>query len=124
LRVNFWDLSGQPEFFDIRNEFYKDAQSAILVYDAGSRKSFEELEAWIAEAAKYGAKDLPVVVCCNKVCIGGLSIIVVVMIVVVVVIRACVVDKHGNDLLQQVDKGKRVVSEYEGLAWAKSRGYR
>lgn len=26
LRVNFWDLSGQPEFFEIRNEFYKDTQ--------------------------------------------------------------------------------------------------
>ena len=26
LKMNFWDLSGQPEFFDVRNEFYKDAQ--------------------------------------------------------------------------------------------------
>lgn len=26
VRVNFWDLSGQPEFFEVRNEFYKDAQ--------------------------------------------------------------------------------------------------
>lgn len=26
VRVNFWDLSGQPEFFEVRNEFYKDTQ--------------------------------------------------------------------------------------------------
>lgn len=26
VRVNFWDLSGHPEFFDVRNEFYKDTQ--------------------------------------------------------------------------------------------------
>lgn len=35
VRVNFWDLSGRPEFFEVRNEFYKDAQgvrheSAVL----------------------------------------------------------------------------------------------
>ncbi len=26
LRINFWDLSGHPQFFEVRNEFYKDAQ--------------------------------------------------------------------------------------------------
>ena len=26
VRVNFWDLSGREEFFDVRNEFYKDTQ--------------------------------------------------------------------------------------------------
>jgi hypothetical protein len=26
VRVNFWDLSGQPEFLEVRNEFYKDTQ--------------------------------------------------------------------------------------------------
>lgn len=25
-RINFWDLSGHPDFFEIRNEFYKDSQ--------------------------------------------------------------------------------------------------
>lgn len=26
VRINFWDLSGHPDFFEIRNEFYKDSQ--------------------------------------------------------------------------------------------------
>lgn len=26
IKVNFWDLSGHQEFFEIRNEFYKDTQ--------------------------------------------------------------------------------------------------
>lgn len=26
VKVNFWDLSGHPEFFEVRNEFYKDSQ--------------------------------------------------------------------------------------------------
>jgi DnaJ family protein C protein 27 len=47
VKVNFWDLSGHPEFFDVRNEFYKDAPGAILVYDVGSRRSFENLDTWL-----------------------------------------------------------------------------
>jgi DnaJ homolog subfamily C member 27 len=37
VRVNFWDLSGHPDFFEIRNEFYKDSQGGILVYDVSNR---------------------------------------------------------------------------------------
>ena len=29
VRINFWDLSGHEEFFEIRNEFYKDAQGVL-----------------------------------------------------------------------------------------------
>ncbi len=28
-QVNFWDLSGHPEFFEVRNEFYKDSQGVM-----------------------------------------------------------------------------------------------
>jgi len=28
-KVNFWDLAGHPEFFEVRNEFYKDAQGVL-----------------------------------------------------------------------------------------------
>ena len=67
VKVNFWDLSGHPEFFEVRNEFYKDAQGAILVYDVGSKRSFESLDTWLKESAKFGAKGLKVVVLANKV---------------------------------------------------------
>jgi DnaJ family protein C protein 27 len=67
VRVNFWDLSGHPDFFEIRNEFYKDSQGGILVFDVGSRDSFEELGAWLEEAARFGAGGIPLAVCGNKV---------------------------------------------------------
>ncbi len=69
VRVNFWDLSGHPEFFEIRNEFYKDAQGCLLVYDVASRESFDECDVWLAEATKYGVnlRDIPVTLCANKV---------------------------------------------------------
>jgi DnaJ family protein C protein 27 len=68
VRVNFWDLSGHPEFFEIRNEFYKDSQGCLLVYDMGSRDSFEDCDNWLAEAAKFGANptEIPITLCANK----------------------------------------------------------
>lgn len=69
VRVNFWDLSGHAEFFEIRNEFYKDAQGCLLVFDVSSRDSFEECDNWLAECAKYGAnpREMPITLCGNKI---------------------------------------------------------
>lgn len=53
LKVNFFDTSGGTEFQDIRVEFYKDTNAALLVYDVTSRKSFQELEDWLAEAKRH-----------------------------------------------------------------------
>ena len=68
VKVNFWDLSGHPEFFEVRNEFYKDTQGAMLVYDISSRKSFEALNMWVKEAAKFagGTTGITFVLCGNK----------------------------------------------------------
>ncbi len=68
VRVNFWDLSGDPQYFEIRNEFYRDSQGVFLVYDVGDRKSFNELNNWVTEAKQFGIlDDIPLIVCGNKV---------------------------------------------------------
>eukprot|EP00462_Mataza_sp_D1_P017797 CAMPEP_0175151642 /NCGR_PEP_ID=MMETSP0087-20121206/18639_1 /TAXON_ID=136419 /ORGANISM="Unknown Unknown, Strain D1" /LENGTH=167 /DNA_ID=CAMNT_0016437921 /DNA_START=105 /DNA_END=608 /DNA_ORIENTATION=- len=68
MKVNFWDLSGQEEFFEVRNEFYKDTQGALLVFDVTSKSSFTALEKWASECEKYGGKNLfCTAVCANKV---------------------------------------------------------
>lgn len=66
-RVNFWDLAGGNEFIEIRNEFYKDAQGMILVFDVTNARSFAQLEMWLREATKFGCKDCLTIVCANKV---------------------------------------------------------
>ena len=53
-------------FFEVRNEFYKDSQGGILVYDVTSRKSFEALDMWLKEAEKFGARNVTFCVCANK----------------------------------------------------------
>src|SRR5690242_13745837 len=29
IKVNFWDMSGNPDFLEIRNEFYKDTDAVL-----------------------------------------------------------------------------------------------
>jgi len=66
-KVNFWDLAGAPEFFEVRNEFYKDTQGAILVFDVSKKQSFDALGAWVKELTKYaGKRKIEVAVCANK----------------------------------------------------------
>uniref|UniRef100_A0A6U4WUR2 Uncharacterized protein n=1 Tax=Neobodo designis TaxID=312471 RepID=A0A6U4WUR2_NEODS len=66
VRVNFWDMSGSPDFVEVRNEFYRDAQGALLVFDVTNSRTFAQLDHWHAEAVSHGAKDLSIVVCANK----------------------------------------------------------
>lgn len=67
LKVNFWDLSGHPEFFEVRNEFYKDTQAALLAFDVSSRASFTDADDWLQEAKQFGSGDPYIVLVGNKV---------------------------------------------------------
>lgn len=56
----------------VRNEFYKDTQGALLVYDAHDRHSFESLELWLNEIKQEIGNQVEVdnivfAVCANKV---------------------------------------------------------
>jgi DnaJ homolog subfamily C member 27 len=55
VRVNFFDLSGDDRFREVRNEFYRDTQGVVLVFDPSKRDTFENLSNWIQEASKFGA---------------------------------------------------------------------
>ena len=56
----------------VRNEFYKDTQGALLVYDVTNRASFEALSDWLIEMRAHLTKpqdldSIVFVVCANKV---------------------------------------------------------
>ena len=58
--------------FQVRNEFYKDTQGALLVYDVGDRNSFESLDAWLLEMQneignQSETDNVVICVCANKV---------------------------------------------------------
>ena len=66
VRVNFFDFAGGPEYFEIRNEFYKDAQGVVLIFDVGSRASLDALDKWLREGKDYGLKAPAMVLVGNK----------------------------------------------------------
>ncbi|XP_048457012.1 dnaJ homolog subfamily C member 27 isoform X4 [Rhincodon typus] len=78
----------------VRNEFYKDTQGVILVYDVGLKDSFDALEGWLTEMKQElgphgNMENIVFIVCANK-----------------------------------VDCGKRrMIDESEGRLWAESRGF-
>ena len=46
MAVNFFDLSGSPDYEDIRNPFFEDSQVVLLTFDLENRQSFANLSRW------------------------------------------------------------------------------
>lgn len=46
--------AGDPEYSDVRNEFYKNVDGALLTFDVTCKRSFESLGSWLKEASGYG----------------------------------------------------------------------
>jgi len=70
-KVNFFDLSGQPEFSEIRIEFYRDAQGVLLCYDCTQKQTFKDLTQWMFESRMHGLdleKDRVIAVLCATKC--------------------------------------------------------
>ncbi len=67
LKVNFCDLAGDPNLFQVRREFHAGAQAAILVYDVTDANSFKSLPRWISEHTAHGGTPCIVVLCANKI---------------------------------------------------------
>ncbi|CAM1299522.1 DNAJC27 (predicted) [Pycnogonum litorale] len=73
IRVDIFDMSGHPLFYEVRNEFYTDTQGVILVYDVSNRASFEALNFWLAEMnyelRNYAGEmeNTVFIICANKV---------------------------------------------------------
>jgi DnaJ family protein C protein 27 len=66
-RVNFFDFAGGSEYMEIRNEFYKDAQGVLLVFDVASKLTLDALDRWLKEGEEYGLRAPALILCGNKV---------------------------------------------------------
>lgn len=49
LKVQIWDLAGQPRFQSVRQIFYKGAVGALLVFDITRPETFESAVDWVRE---------------------------------------------------------------------------
>uniref|UniRef100_A0AAZ3R353 DnaJ (Hsp40) homolog, subfamily C, member 27 n=1 Tax=Oncorhynchus tshawytscha TaxID=74940 RepID=A0AAZ3R353_ONCTS len=99
IKVNIFDMAGHPFFYEVRNEFYKDSQGVVLVYDVGLRDSFDALDSWLGEikqemGSMVNRESIVFVVCANKVDL----------------IKRCVVDE-GVGRLWAESRGGEGISE-------------
>ncbi|GAB1598072.1 dnaJ homolog subfamily C member 27-like [Argonauta hians] len=68
VRLNIFDMAGHPMFYEVRNEFYRDTQGALLVFDLSRRCTFESLDQWLVEMNEMtNCNNMVVCVCGNKV---------------------------------------------------------
>ena len=58
VRVHLWDLAGAPDYYEVRNEFYKNAQGGLLVYDVTRPSTFQSLDQWLEEARRHGRDNM------------------------------------------------------------------
>lgn len=67
VKLSIWDTAGQERFKNITSAYYRGAHGIVLVYDLTSRRTFENLENWLIEEAKYsGEKQTMKLVVGNK----------------------------------------------------------
>ena len=45
--LKIWDTCGDEKYFSITNNYFRDSQGIILVYDITSKKSFLDLSKWL-----------------------------------------------------------------------------
>jgi len=66
VRLQLWDLAGQPHFSSVRPVFYRGAAGLILVFDVTRRETFDKVPTWYEEVQQVTG-DLTGVLLANKV---------------------------------------------------------
>ena len=56
--IKIWDTAGQDRFHTITHSFYKQCQGVLLVFDVGSRKSFESIHKWMNNIQNHADKGI------------------------------------------------------------------
>ncbi len=68
IKLQIWDLAGQPSFEHVRALYYKHAVGAFLVFDVVQPDSLQNLKKWMEELSKHsGSPNISVIVLGNKI---------------------------------------------------------
>lgn len=66
IKLQVWDTGGQERYRPVLATCYKNAFGVILVYDVSNKKSFANLQQWLAEVNEFASSDLPKLLIGNK----------------------------------------------------------
>ena len=66
IRMKIWDTAGQERFNSIQNQYYKNVDGVLLVFDKTSLSTFENLNKWFEKIEKHSPKNCIVALAGNK----------------------------------------------------------
>ena len=53
-------MSGDPDYVEVRNEFYKESAIMIVMFDVTKKATFDSMEMWFREATRNSGEHLQV----------------------------------------------------------------
>merc|ERR1719367_14637 len=66
VKLQIWDTGGQERYRPVLATCYKNAFGVILVYDVTNKKTFSNLQQWLAEVNEFNGAELPKLLVGNK----------------------------------------------------------
>jgi Ras-related protein Rab-8A len=57
IRLKIWDTAGQERFKNITQQYYKNADGILLVFDVSDRNSYEKVREWMKQIQLYCVKE-------------------------------------------------------------------
>ncbi|MHA2297511.1 MAG: GTP-binding protein [Candidatus Hodarchaeales archaeon] len=68
VKIQLWDLAGQPLFSQVRSTYYSGTIGCLVVFDVTRKETFEQVPFWIKEALKHSKNyNFPIILLGNKV---------------------------------------------------------
>ncbi|MHA2250665.1 MAG: Rab family GTPase [Candidatus Kariarchaeaceae archaeon] len=64
--IQIWDLAGHPIFQNIRIDFYRGAEAALLVFDLTRPETLKNVPTWVDELFKIIKRSIPLLLVGNK----------------------------------------------------------
>jgi len=66
IRIQLWDTCGEETYRSLVTNFYRGANSAILVYSIADKNSFSNIEHWLNELKTKSNPDIKIILIGNK----------------------------------------------------------
>ncbi|HMF33309.1 MAG TPA: Rab family GTPase, partial [Candidatus Lokiarchaeia archaeon] len=66
VRFIIWDLAGQDQFKRVRQQYFREAEAGVMVFDVTRRETFEAIERWVSEARQGGKEGIKLILVGNK----------------------------------------------------------
>ncbi|KAG2196266.1 hypothetical protein INT47_012488 [Mucor saturninus] len=66
IKFEIWDTAGQERFHSLAPMYYRNAQSAIVVYDLTQYASYDRAKQWVQELHKQAGQNIVIALVGNK----------------------------------------------------------